>query len=295
MTKKRKRLLVLFLIGCLYFSGIGAILYPIVSNVMSLQQSLQAITDYRQAVLEMPEEEIDKRVELAKEYNREIFLGNYENGLERCLCDAKGQMCYLEIPSIDVYLPVYYGTSEEVLKKGCGCLENTSLPVGGMNTHSVISGHTGLPTAEMLTKLDQVKENDVFYIHVLGEVLAYRVDQIEAVTPNKVELLTIKPEKDYLTLLTCTPYGINDKRLLVRGERIAYLQETASSGEAVPQKTAEDRSTEGLQEEITRQWWVIVGVVLGSVLLFALALVWLLHSIRNLSPEEQDGISEKTD
>ena len=139
--------------------------------------------------------------------------------------DGSGRMGYLEIPSIEVYLPIYHGTSEGVLQSGIGHLGNTSLPIGGENTHAVLSGHTGLPNARLLTVLDKLQEGDQFYIHVLDEILAYEVDQIKVVEPDDISDIFIEEGEDYVTLVTCTPYGINSHRLLVRGTRVPYTEE----------------------------------------------------------------------
>ena len=129
---------------------------------------------------------------------------------------------YLEVPQIDVYMPVRYSTTTEVLDRNLGCVEETSLPVGGQNVHSSISGHTGMATKKMLTDLTALKLGDVFFMHTFGRDLAYQVEQIDVVLPTEDELLAIVPGHDYMTLITCTPYGVNDHRLLVRGERIDY-------------------------------------------------------------------------
>lgn len=145
--------------------------------------------------------------------------------------DGTGIMAYMEIPAINVYLPVYHGTSDDVLKIGAGHLEGTSLPVGGESTHTVLTGHTGLNTAKLFSDLTDLKEGDVFYLHVPGETLAYEVDQILVVEPSETSALEIVPGKDYCTLLTCTPYGVNSHRLLVRGERVEYSDETAQAAD----------------------------------------------------------------
>ena len=129
---------------------------------------------------------------------------------------------YVEVPTADIYLPFYYGTSTEVLNKGAGLVERTSLPIGGMGTHAVISAHTGLASKKLFTDLTEVKEGDIFFIHILNCDLAYKVDQIKVVLPDETDDLRIEQNHDYVTLLTCTPFGINDHRLLVRGERIDY-------------------------------------------------------------------------
>ena len=280
---KAKHLVIFALIDCLYFAGIAAILYPMISNVYSLSTSKTVISDYETAVAEMPDKVIETKFKNADKYNADIAKGIFNDGLERSLCDDEGLMCYVDIPSISVYLPVYYGTTDEILQKGCGALENTSLPVGGKNTHSVISGHTGLPSADMFTKIDQLKKGEVFYIHVLDRVLAYQVINIEAVTPDKTELLEIVHGKDYCTLLTCTPYGINDKRLLVRGERIAYDPETAQTN---PAASVGSDTDDELAAEVGSQLFVIIGIALLAILLYIAALLWLIYTIkkRNSAP-----------
>lgn len=194
--------------------------------------------NYDKKAAEMSQKEINDALEKAREYNREL-LGNvvltdpfdpdavkkqnedYDNLLNIA---GDGVMGSVEIPSIDVYLPIYHGTDSESLEKGAGHLENSSLPVGGKGTHSIISAHTGLPSAKMFDNLTEVKEGDVFYIHVLNRTLAYEVDQIKVVLPENVSDLLIDKNKDYVTLVTCTPYGINSHRLLVRGTRIPYKE-----------------------------------------------------------------------
>ncbi len=157
--------------------------------------------------------------------------------------DGDGLMGYLEIPSIKVYLPVYHGTSDGVLQAGIGHLGNTSLPVGGENTHAVLSGHTGLPNARLLTDLDKLQEKDQFYLHVLDEVLAYEVDQIKVVEPDNISDIFIEDGKDYVTLVTCTPYGINSHRLLVRGTRFRMWKQKKNSRSADRRKVPGIRNT----------------------------------------------------
>lgn len=293
---KNNRIIVIVLIGVLYFSGIAAIVYPMISNVVSLSTSKTTISDYVETVKQMPDEEIADKFRLADIYNSDIANGEYNDGYERSLCDEGGVMCYVDIPTVSIYLPVYYGTSDDVLQKGAGCLENTSLPVGGESTHSVISAHTGLPTAEMFTKLDQVTEGDVFYIHVLNRVLAYKVDQIEAVTPNKTELLEIKKGMDYCTLLTCTPYGINDKRLLVRGVRIPYYPDDSTDEAVQPRQSAfsgQNQSDEELSENIRHQIFIIAVIIIGSVVVFVGALVWLLLTVKGFGRGKRYAAEDK--
>ena len=149
--------------------------------------------------------------------------------------DDNGMMGYISIPKIDVRIPIYHGTSSDILQKGVGHLEGSSLPVGGESTHAILSAHRGLPSSRLFTDLDQLKEGDIFYIYVLDEVLAYQVDQVLVTEPSETEALKIVDGKDYITLVTCTPYAVNTHRLLVRGERIEYNKQ-------VEEQTVEDRS-----------------------------------------------------
>lgn len=298
---KVKHIFIFVLIGCLYFAGVSAIIYPMVSNVYSLTTSRNVISDYEKKVEQMPDYEIEQKFKNANQYNTDVAQGIYNDGLEKSLCNEDELICYVDIPSLSIYLPAYYGTSDEVLQKGCGCLENTSLPVGGKSTHSVISAHTGLPSAEMFTKLDQIKKDDVFYIHVLDRVLAYQVDRIEAVTPDKIELLEVVKDMDYCTLLTCTPYGINDKRLLVRGVRIPYNPEIAQATQSANTSNLNAATSDELSEEIKHQLIIITGIILAAVVVYVSALIWLITTIKK-SPalqedraEESNGEFEKTD
>lgn len=260
-------------VGFLFFAGVAAILYPLVGNIYSLSTSRTVISDYVETVTQMPEKEKDDHIEKAIRYNIDIAGGKFDDGLERCLCDENGLICYVDIPSVNIYLPCYYGATNDNLQKGTALLERTSLPVGGVSCHTVISGHTGLPNAEMFTKLDQIKEGEMFYLHTLDKVFAYRVDLISIVIPSDVELLRVTQGKDRCTLLTCTPYGINDKRLLVRGTRIFYEEpeETPVEAAAPDDSTADDP----LRDEINSQLAVIIVIAVAAVLLYVLALMWL--------------------
>lgn len=271
--KKVRRVLVLWLIAILFFVGVGAILYPMVSNLISEMTANTVIEGYQSDIAKMPPDSKKSVLEIANEFNQELFEGVVDKDKAKCLNRSDGIMCYLDIPKINVYLPVYYGTSDKVLEKGCGYLENTSLPIGGLNTHSVISGHTGLPSAEMLTNLDKVSKGDVFYIHILDDILAYRIDDIHSVLPHETDRLEITPKKDYLTLLTCTPYGVNDHRLLVRGERIEYNpDENSDESEQVIEKPTTKKQ---LDDNIFRQAVIIFVISFLALVVFAIAFVIL--------------------
>lgn len=251
-----KRFLPIIMIVLLFLGGAGLVLYPVVSSWYMDRHQGQVVADYDEEAAKMSQEQIEEELEKARKYN-ESLLGNvvltdpfdaealeeqnteYEDLLD---IGGDGVMGSVEIPGQDIYLPIYHGTSAESLEKGAGHLKNSSLPVGGKGTHAVISGHTALPTAEMFNDLSEVEEGDVFYIHVLGQILAYEVDQIKIVLPEDISDLLIHREEDYVTLVTCTPYGINSHRLLVRGTRVPYEEAqavTPSRGEPEdPMRTA---------------------------------------------------------
>ena len=157
-----------------------------------------------------------------------------ENYWDLLNLNAAGMMAYITIPCLDTTIPIYHGTEEAVLQVGVGHLQNTSLPVGGESTHAALSGHRGLPTASLFTDLDQMQMGDQFYIKVLDRTLAYEVDQILTVLPTEMDALAIEPGQDYVTLITCTPYGINSHRLLVRGHRVPYDPQTAAAKQEAP-------------------------------------------------------------
>ena len=211
---------VLFLI-----TGLSLLLYPTVSNWWNNRIQGQVIVEYDDKVAEFKEEEALALREEAYDYNRRLASGTSLETLMDEYYDIlnpydTGYMGYLEIPTIGIKLPIAHGTEDKVLEKAVGHLDWTSLPVGGPSTHSVLSGHSGLVSAEILTNLNLVEIGDRFYIHVLDEVLEYKVDAINVVLPDETDFLNIIRGKDYVTLVTCTPYGINTHRLLVRGERV---------------------------------------------------------------------------
>ena len=215
----------------LLFAGVGLIAYPFFGNALSQRESSAIIHQYTETVEELPKSETDTMMEQAQNYNRslngsKIFAdpfsdensGNTE-AYESMLNLDDGLMGYIEIPKIDVYLPIYHGTTKDVLNKGIGHLYGTSLPVGGSSTHAVLAGHTGISGKVLFDGLPQMEKDDLFAIHVLGKTLMYQVDRIEVIEPKDTELLQVVRGKDYVTLMTCTPYGVNTHRLLVRGVR----------------------------------------------------------------------------
>lgn len=224
----KKHLSTIFLI-LIFFIGLSLLLYPTFSDWWNSVHQTQAIASYVQQVAEMDDEKYQDFWDAAWKYNQNLLTRSnsfllseeqkeeYENLLN---VGQTGVMGYVEIPSIHVTLPIYHGTDEAVLQIALGHLEWTSLPVGGESTHCVISGHRGLPSARLFTDLDQLQEGDTFILRILDEVLTYQVDQIRIVEPSDTDDLTVIPGMDLCTLVTCTPYGINSHRLLVRGHRV---------------------------------------------------------------------------
>uniref|UniRef100_UPI002598C955 class C sortase n=1 Tax=uncultured Bifidobacterium sp. TaxID=165187 RepID=UPI002598C955 len=215
-------------LAVVFLVGLGLLLYPTVSNWWNSRRQSQAIVEYTEQTSAMDEAHVAELLEAARQYNAGLAADEgrftptpadtteYENLLD---VSDTGIMGYLEIPKLDVSTPIYHGTDASVLQSGAGHLEGSSLPVGGKGTHTVLSGHRGLPSSKLFTDLDDLEQGDVFMIHVLDRTLTYQVDQIVTVDPYDMDDLAIDPDQDYCTLVTCTPYGINTQRLLVRGHR----------------------------------------------------------------------------
>ena len=217
-----------------FFVGVSVLLYPTVSDYWNSLHQSQAIATYADSVENMDEQDYEKLWDAAVGYNQKLFQSGHGLGLKdeekeeyNELLDVSGTgiMSYIEIPKIKCSLPIYHGTDEGVLQIAVGHIEGSSLPVGGLNTHCVLSGHRGLPSAKLFSNLDKLEEGDIFMIRTLDQTLTYEVDQIRIVLPDEVEDLKIEEGKDLCTLVTCTPYGINTHRLLVRGHRVANQEE----------------------------------------------------------------------
>lgn len=226
MKKYRNLIINTALVAALVI-GICIIAYPSFSNWWNSRKQSRAIAVYDRTVSDMNDAAKEKQLERARKYNDELKklsspLSEYKDikGYEQTLdITGTGIMGYIEIPKINTYLPIYHGTSPEVLNVAVGHLQGTSLPIGGKGCHSVISAHRGLPSAKLFTDIDQLTENDTFRITVLDETLDYEIDKIETILPYETDMLQPVPDMDYVTLMTCTPYGINTHRLLVRAHR----------------------------------------------------------------------------
>lgn len=243
MSKKKKKSNKLFIF--IFILGLAIMTYPIISNWYYRIESNNQVADYKEARDLLSDEEIQRRLRLAKIYNDNLgnvtpkdpyseeekhkAIENYAQMLE-----LRTKIGVINIPSIDVELPIYAGTNEEILQKGAGHLEGTSLPIGGESTHTVITAHSGLPTARLFTDLQKVKMGEKFYIENIAGTLAYQVDHIDVIDPSDFSQLLVVPGKDYATLLTCTPIMINTHRLIVRGHRVPYVPE-------VDEKVKEDK------------------------------------------------------
>lgn len=223
---RRKGTVFAYLVLCV---GIVLLCYPTISSLINAHTQSRAIAGYSHAIETMSEDNTRLLYEQAVAYNKALVGSDgrftpdeEERTAYYDLLDVTGTgiMSYIEISSIDVRLPIYHGTDDSVLQAGAGHMIGSSLPVGGPNTHCVVSGHSGLVSSRLLTDLEDVEEGDTFSVHTLGNVLTYQVNQIKIVLPDELDDLEIADGKDYFTLVTCTPYGVNSHRLLVRGERI---------------------------------------------------------------------------
>ncbi len=223
LKKQIKNRLPLVGIFLLLLLGVGLFSYPIISNWYGEYTADTTIRHYDEAVQRIGDDALSQMRKAAEEYNKALAGGNSRKVSAAdydSLLAVSDSIAYIEIPKIRVNLPIYHGLSDEVLQRGVGHMEGSSLPVGGTSTHCVLAGHTGLPSAKLFTDLDQLASGDYFYIHALDKVLAYRVDQVLTVLPWEDQYTQIVSGQDYVTLVTCTPYGVNSHRLLVRGTRV---------------------------------------------------------------------------
>ena len=237
MSKKKglKKQLPNLIFGIIFLVGLAIFLYPSVSNYINSKNQSRAISNYEEAMASISEEDYTKFWQEAYQYNEELStkpmdfslndeeLAKYNSVLNPT---GTGIIGYIEIENIGVNLPIYHGTEESVLQVGIGHLEGTSFPTGTKSTHAVLSGHRGLPSSKLFTDLDQMIVGDTFLLHIMDQTFAYQVDNISIVLPEEVTGLAIVDNQEYVTLVTCTPYGVNTHRLLVRAKRVDYNQET---------------------------------------------------------------------
>lgn len=240
--KKKKSSASTIILIIVFIIGLSLLLYPSLSNYWNSFHATRVITDYNEAIANMTEEDFDAYWDAARQYNADLLstsnryiMSDEQKARYDSLLNVAddGVMGYIEIPSIRVNLPIYHGVDEDILQHSAGHLPGSSLPVGGEGTHCVLSGHRGLPSAKLFTNLDRLQEGDTFMLNVLNDTLTYEVDQIRIVLPDELYDLEIEPGQDYCTLVTCTPYGINTHRLLVRGHRVETTADAKVSNEGL--------------------------------------------------------------
>ena len=252
--------------------GIIILLYPKISNYIEQKNQIEFIKEYKENISKMESTTKDKEYIKAEKYNE--YLNGIENknsNYEEILnISQNGIMAYIEIPKISVYLPIYHGTKEDILKKGIGHLENSSLPIGGVSTHTVLTGHTGLLKAELFTRIRELEIDDYFYIYTLGQKLTYKVYQIKVVLPTEVDDVKIQEGKDLVSLVTCTPYGVNTHRLLVQAIRTENIEEN----------NLDSNKNESLENDNQRQEnYYIIGLKYGLTMLIIIIFCCILFNI----------------
>ncbi|HZW68158.1 MAG TPA: class C sortase [Pseudogracilibacillus sp.] len=263
-----------YVVPIMFFIGILIFFYPIIGNWLSTKDHYTVITRHNEALAKMSEEKKKEERNKAIEYNDSLIgaelpisdpfaemtddptmIANQSKAYYNVL-DIGETMGSIEIPSIDVKLPIYHGVGEEVLSQGIGHMSNSSFPVGGLGTHTALTGHRGLPSSKLFRDLDKVEKDELFYIHTLDETLAYKIEDIQVVLPSETNWLEMKEDKDYVTLITCEPYMINTHRLLVRGERVPYDPNVQKAMKAKPKDLA----------QIIEFWLFIAGITILIIL-----------------------------
>ena len=280
------------IIGIIFLAGLSLLLYPFVANQWNNHRQKQLISSYEQSVSDKDaahEIDYDAELQKAKAYNEALLPSILPDSFavaeaseeDKTYMDALNiagdeVMGIVEIPKINIKLPIYHTTDEEVLKQAAGHLEGSSLPVGGESTHAVISAHRGLPSASLFTDLDQLKKGDHFLIHVLNETLCYEVDKISVVKPEETSSLAVEEGQDLVTLLTCTPYGVNTERLLIRGHRVPYVEQ-----EVADEKTP----LSGISLHTNYLLWVIIGLTITAIFILVLYL-----KEKNLQKKKEENV-----
>lgn len=287
-ASKKNRNTVVLLVAVL-LAGLSLLLYPAVSNYWNSLHQSQAIATYMDDVSELDDSTYHALWKEAQDYNTSLledenrFFPDEEEQqqYEQLLSISDdGIIGYIEIPSIDVTLPIYHGTSEEILQTAIGHIEGSSLPVGGPSTHCVISGHRGLPSSKLFTDIDQLSEGDIFTLSVLEETLTYEVDQIRIVEPDDISLLGIEEGEDLCTLVTCTPYGVNSHRLLVRGHRVENREAAGTLRITADAMMVDSR---------------FVAPILAVPILSAIVLLMVLRPLKRKKGKAGKGVKEVTD
>ena len=287
---KRKNTIIIICFILVILLGAGAATYPLIASINNERTQSLVQTEYEEKLQQLDTSEIDEALKKAHEYNKTIStvqiedidkikenLPDYEDLLNLA---NNGIMGYIEIPTINIDLPIYHGTTGAAMEKGAGHMEGTSLPVGGVGTHAVISAHSGMAGAKLFTDLDKLKLGDVFFVTVCNEKLAYEVDNIAVVEPTDIDLIRIDTQQDYVTLLTCTPYGVNTHRLLVRGHRVDMAEEAISEVEEKVKPAAStwmERYEQG----------ILIGIAIFLGLLLIALLVYFIKHLKQRKDEKE--------
>ncbi|MBQ2633035.1 MAG: class C sortase [Oscillospiraceae bacterium] len=331
--KKKKSILPVIFFILIFIAGLSLLLYPTISTLWNNVYQSHAAVEYTEIVSQLTPERIEEIRQEARDYNELIYArdqGEYipeealQEAYQRVLYIREdGIMGILSIPKINVRLPIYHGTGSNELQKGVGHMEGSSLPIGGPNTHCALSGHTGLPSARLLTDLDRLEVGDYFVLEILDELLYYQVDQISVVLPHQTSSLKIIPDMDLCTLVTCTPYGVNSHRLLVRGVRVVtdepipdkvlaagnpdYVPVTTPDPEAIapgseddPNYDPESGDLRGVTFNRNMPWWLRnvytpIYIAIGAVflLLAGLLLPRIFRKKKKKQPEEEQKAEEE--
>lgn len=277
MKSKIKENIPFIFFTLLFLIGFGIMLYPVLSNALSQISYNETISSYEQSVSDENSSLYQSMIQEAVHYNEKLTtssivdvfsdpeITNSEEYMDILNLNRDGVMGYISVPKIDIKIPIYHGTSSEVLSKGVGHLEGSSFPVGGESAHAILSAHRGLPSARLFTDLDQLEVGDKFYIYILDQVYTYQVDQVLVIEPSETEALQIQDGKDLVTLVTCTPYGVNTHRLLVRGERVEELAEQVIESES--------------NRDLTINDYVLYIGLFGAIVLVlvTIIIVWKIH------------------
>lgn len=323
-SRRRKRI-----IGAvLLIAGLAVLFYPSLGNIISYFQQISVVAEYEQQVAKLTKKEVRLQKELAVEYNKTLgqvtLQDPFENAsdptdetkptekeqtideyYEMLSLNNEHMMGFIKIPEITLTCPIYHGATEVQLQKGVGHLKGTSLPVGGAGTHCVLTGHTGVPGNMLFTDLDKLEVGDKFYLHILDEVLAYKIDQIKVVEPSDTSQLQIDRDKDLCTLVTCTPYGINSHRLLVRGERCDYIDgedayesgtitTTDENGNVITKRVDGGSDEVNVGGMLVPKWVVWLTIPIGALIVILIVVIIVRRSLRKnrrteVKPDEKEG------
>ena len=287
---KRKNTIIIICFIIVILLGAGAAAYPLIASINNEHTQSLVQTEYEEKLQQIDTSEIDAALAAAREYNKTISTVQIEN-IDKIKADLppyedllnlanNGIMGYIMIPAINIDLPIYHGTTGAAMEKGAGHMEGTSLPVGGIGTHAVISAHSGMASAKLFTDLDKLELGDMFFITVCNQKLAYEVDNIAVVEPTDIDLIRIDTQQDYVTLLTCTPYGVNTHRLLVRGHRVEMAEEAIAEVE----EKAEPAASTWIEKY---EQGILIGVAIFLGLLLIALLVYFTKRLKQRKDEKE--------